>query len=169
MVATGAVEAGGKASTEGLEFVDLPVDEHQALASDSKRLLPVGPTGCPRIRRRIGSFVRLANLFQSEAELLGVADKANTREVLFLVGAVATRGAGRFAEKFFALVEAEGVDGNASGAGEFADAHTGQFTEELSRREAGSSVLDLARLQANERRWRDAGHERYVDNSLYYF
>ena len=33
--------------------------------------------------------------------------------------------AGRFAEKLFALVEAEGLDGNASGAGEFADVHTG--------------------------------------------
>jgi len=103
LVATGAVEAGGKAAAEGLEFVDLLVDERQALASDSKRLLPVGPAGCPRIRRRIGSFVnfdQFANLFQSEAEFLGLADKANTSEVLFRVGAVATRGAGRFAEKF---------------------------------------------------------------------
>jgi hypothetical protein len=93
LVTTGAVETGGKAA-EGPEFVDLPVDEGETLASDSKRFLPVGLAGCPRIRRRFRRFVnfdQLANLFQSEAEFLGVADKANASEVLFLVGAVAVR------------------------------------------------------------------------------
>jgi hypothetical protein len=61
----------------GVELVDLFVDEGEALASNSKRFLPAGLAGCPGIRRRIGSFVnfdQVMNLFQGEAEFLGIAD-----------------------------------------------------------------------------------------------
>ena len=60
---------------------------------------------------------QLQDFPEGEAEGLGLANELDAFPIGIRIAAVARGGAGRFAEKFFALVKAEGLNADAGAFG----------------------------------------------------
>ena len=108
----------GQAGAHPLQFGDARLDVGQALLRPLlDRLHPALPVG--------GKRKQLADLFQREPEGLGAADEAQLGDGALAITAVAGRTSQRLGQQPFALIIADGVDGNAGALGDGTDGERG--------------------------------------------
>jgi hypothetical protein len=108
--------------------VELCFDAGEALACDADGTAPTRGVRAERGGELFVDVEEFPDFLEREAELLGLLNEAQAFKVRCVIGPIAGSAARRRRETTFALVEAQGLDGDASLAGNFSDAHGAFFS-----------------------------------------